>query len=163
MQRHTAGCPAFEVRILYPFHPRSGETVVVLDSQRHAGSEHLAPEERERMLVGVEHHFLRLAWIGAREHHAAVTEADVRDLYGRRHPVHHDDLVAPVELIGLARREGQRHIGVRRLARVLLAPGPGVTANRVVTALVAERQQLLENPNERQPLARRLAVILQKQ
>src|SRR5271166_1024395 len=80
-----------------------------------------------------------------------------------RDPVHHNDLVAPVELIGLARRERQRHIGVRRLARVLLAPAPGVTANCVVTALVAERPQLLENPNERQPLARWLAAVLQKQ
>jgi hypothetical protein len=78
-----------------------------------------------------------------------VAKADVRDLHDRRHPVHHDDLVALIELIGLARRERQRHIGVRRLARVLLALGPGVTANRVVTALVAERPQLLENPNER--------------
>src|SRR5271166_5462430 len=33
----------------------------------------------------------------------AVAKADVRDLHDRRHPVHHDDLVAPVELIGLAR------------------------------------------------------------
>src|SRR5208337_4642855 len=55
------------------------------------------------------------------------------------------------------------HIGARRLARVLLAPAPGVTANCVVTALVAERPQLLENPNERQPLARWLAAVLQKQ
>src|SRR5208282_6069766 len=40
---------------------------VVVDAAR-AG----APEEREGPLVGVEHHLLRLAWIGAREHHAAV-------------------------------------------------------------------------------------------
>src|SRR5271166_5662754 len=92
-----------------------------------------------------------------------LAKPDVRDLHDRRHPVHHNDLVAPVELIGLARRERQRHIGVRRLARVLLAPGPAVTANRVVTALVAERLQLLKNPNERQPLARWLAAVLQKQ
>ena len=87
----------------------------------------------------------------------------MRDLHGRRHPVHHNDLVAPIELVGLARRKRQRHIGARRLARALLAPGPGVAANRVITALIAEPTQLLEDPNERQPLARRLAVILQKQ
>jgi hypothetical protein len=38
----------------------------------------------------------------------------MRDLHGRRHPIHHNDLVAPVELVGLARRERQRHIGVQR-------------------------------------------------
>src|SRR5271166_1034594 len=80
-----------------------------------------------------------------------------------RDPVHHNDLVAPVELIGLARRERQRHIGVRRLARVLLAPGPGVTANRVVTPLVAERPQLLENPDQSQPLSRRRLDVRSQQ
>src|SRR5947209_3376193 len=39
-QRHTAGCPAIEVRILYPFHPRSGETVAVVGARRHAGIAH---------------------------------------------------------------------------------------------------------------------------
>ena len=36
----------------------------------------------------------------------------MRDLHDRRHPVHHNDFVAPVELIGLARRRtlaAQRH------------------------------------------------------
>ena len=122
-----------------------------------------APEERERPLVRVKHHLLRLTRIGAREHHAAVAKTDVRDFHRRRHSVHHDDVVAPVELVGLARRERQRNIGARRLARALLAPDPGVTANRIITALITEPPQLLEHPNERQPLARRLAVILQKQ
>ena len=131
---------------------------VVVDAAR-AG----APEEGERPLVRVENHLLRLTRIGAHEHHAAVAKTDVRDLHGRRHPVHHDDLVAPVELVGLARRERQRNIDARRLARPLLAPGPGIAANRVITALIAKPPQLLEDPNERQPLARRLAVILQKQ
>ena len=34
----------------------------------------VAAEEREGALVGVEHHLLRLARIGAHEHHAAVTK-----------------------------------------------------------------------------------------
>ena len=38
-QRHTAGCPAFEVRITYPFHPRSGEIVAVVGVKRHAGAD----------------------------------------------------------------------------------------------------------------------------
>ena len=57
---------------------------------------------RERSLVGVENHLLRLTRIGAREHHAAGAKTDVRDLHSRRHPVHHNDVVAPVELLGFA-------------------------------------------------------------
>ena len=44
-----------------------------------------ALEERERALVGVEHHLLRLARVGAHEHHPAVAEPNVRDLHRRRH------------------------------------------------------------------------------
>jgi hypothetical protein len=87
-----------------------------------------APEEGKRPLMGVENHLLGLARIGAHQHHAAMAEANVRDLHGRRHPVHHDDLVAPIELVGLARRKRQRHISARRRARALLAPCPGVAA-----------------------------------
>ena len=79
---------------------------VVVDAAR-AG----APEEGEGALVRVEHHLLRLARIGADEHHPAVAQTHVRDLHGHRHAVHHHDLVAPVELVGLARRERQRHKG----------------------------------------------------
>ena len=57
----------------------------------------------------VEDHLLGLARIGAHEQHAAVAEPDMRHLHRRRHTVDHDDLVAPVELVGLARREDQRH------------------------------------------------------
>lgn len=48
------------------------------------------------------------------------------------------DLAAPVALIGLARREAQRHIGRRR--RRVLAPPPArrIAPHRVVAALIAE-------------------------
>src|ERR1700730_6561922 len=85
-----------------------------------------------RPLVGVEHHLLRLAGMGADKLHAAVAETDVRDLHDRRHAVHHDDLEAPIELVSFARRKRQRHVGVRHLARVLPAPGPGIAANSVI-------------------------------
>jgi len=111
-----------------------------------------ALEKREAALVRVEHHLLRLARIGAHEHHAAVAEPHVGDLHLRRHPVHDDDLVRPVELVGFARRKRQGDVGFRRRARVLLAPAPRIAANRVVAALVAERTQLLVDADQRQPL-----------
>ena len=40
-QRHNAGCPAFEVRIHYPFHPRCGQMVPVTFRRRFAGEDHL--------------------------------------------------------------------------------------------------------------------------
>jgi hypothetical protein len=118
-----------------------------------------AAEERERPLVGVEHHLLRLARIGAHEHHAAVTEPHVGDLHRRRHAVHHDDLVTPIELIGLARRKGQRNVGRRRRARMLLPPTDRVTTDGGVAAVKAKPLHLLENANQRQTLARRFLRI----
>ena len=109
-------------------------------------------------LMGIKHHLLRLARIGANEHnehHAAVTEADVRDLHGYRHAVHHDNLVAPVELVSFARRKRQRHIGIRHLACMLLGPRPGIATNSIIAAFISQRLQLLENAAQRQPLARR--------
>jgi hypothetical protein len=61
-------------------------------------------EERERPLMGVEHHLPGLASIGAHEHHPAVAKAEVRNFHRRRRFVQHDDLMAPVELVGLAAR-----------------------------------------------------------
>ena len=72
-------------------------------------------EQPECPVVGVEHHLLARARISADEEHSAVAQPDVRDLDLGRHPRQHHVLVAPVELIGLARREHQRHIGLRSM------------------------------------------------
>jgi len=66
-------------------------------------------EESKGAVMGVEHHLLGLARIGAHEQHAAVAQPDMRHLDGDRHPVDQHDLVRPVELVGLSRREAQRH------------------------------------------------------
>src|SRR3984893_6602914 len=115
-----------------------------------------------RPLVGVEHHLLRLAGMGADKLHAAVAETDVRDLHDRRHAVHHDDLEAPIELVSFARRKRQRHVGVRHLARVLPAPGPGIAANSVIAALISQCPQLLEEPDQSQTFACRIAGVRRK-
>src|SRR3984885_8187763 len=121
-----------------------------------------ALEECERPVVRVEHHLLGLARIGAHEHHPAVAETDMRDFQSRRRAVHHHDLVAPVELVGFARRKRQRNVGARRLAGVFAAPSPGVASHGVVAALVAKPPQLLEQPDQRQTLARRRLRVLRQ-
>ena len=67
----------------------------------------------------------------------------------------HHDFVRPVELIGLAGCERQRHVG-----RVGLPMGPapalGVTAYRIVAAGVPLRTEQLPHPHQRQPLPPRL-------
>ena len=109
--------------------------------------------------MGIEHHLLRLARIGAHEHHAAVTEPHVGDLHRRRHPADDDDLVAPVELIGFTRRKRQRNVGRRSRARMLLPPTDRVTAKGGVAAVKAKPLHVLENANQRQTIARRLLCI----
>ena len=64
-----------------------------------------ALEQGKGPVVGIEHHLLRLSWIGSHEQHAAVAEPHMGDLHGHRHPTQQDDLVAPVKLIGLPRRK----------------------------------------------------------
>jgi hypothetical protein len=76
----------------------------------------------------------------------------MRDLCQGRDAVDQRHLVAPVELVRLARREAQRHEGRRR--RRVLPPRPGrrKAPHCVVAAPVAEAPQLLEYPHQRQPL-----------
>src|SRR5947209_4207451 len=111
----------------------------------------------------VENHLLALARIGPHERHPAWAQPDMGDLDRRRHPVQHDDLVAPVELVGFARRKAQRYIGLRCRGPARRPPNPGVAANRVIAALIAEPAELLEDTNQRQPLARRLLLVRQQQ
>ncbi len=70
-----------------------------------------AAEESERLVMGVEHHLLRLTRIGSHERHPAVAQANMGDLHGRGHAIDQNDLMAPIELIGLTRIEAQRNIG----------------------------------------------------
>jgi hypothetical protein len=127
---------------------------IVVDATR-AG----ATEEGEGLVVRIEHHLLAFAHIGPGEHHPAVAEPDVSDLDGRRHTVDQNDLVAPVELVGLTRRVIERYVGFRRYGSPVLRPGLGVSPDRVITAVVAEGPNLLVKPDQRQPFARWLAFV----
>jgi hypothetical protein len=120
-------------------------------------------EQGEGPVVGIEHHLLRLPRIGPHEQHPAVAEPHVSHLHGHRHSAQQDDLVAPVELIGLPRRKAQRHIGCRRPMSALLGPAPDVAAHRIVATLIAAPAQFLEDPDQRQLLAGRLGRIIRQQ
>ena len=114
------------------------------------------------LLVRVEHHLLGFAHVGPHERHPAVAEADLRHLHGDRRAVEQDVLVAPVELVGFARREAQRHISRRRPLALPQGPRLRVTPNIVVAALIAGQPQLLEHALERQPLALGLVDVRRK-
>ena len=92
-------------------------------------------EQRKGPVVGIEHHLLRLARIGAHEQHATVAEPDMSDLHDHRHAAQQDDFVAPVELVGFSRSKAQWHIGCNR--RMLLGPSPGITAHGIITTVIA--------------------------
>ena len=96
-----------------------------------------ALEQGEGPVVGVEHHLLRLARIGAHEQHPAVTEPDMGGLHDHRHAAQQNDFVAPVELVGFPRREAQRDVGRRRRLPALLGPSPGVAPHGIVATVVA--------------------------
>ena len=77
----------------------------------------------------------------------------MRDLDRHRDTVDQHDLVAPVELIGLARLEAQRHESRRHPRAFLAPPGRRVSPDGVIPALVAEPAEILEDPQQRHPLA----------
>ena len=104
--------------------------------------------------MGIEHHLLCLAWIGADEQHARVAEPDMGDLDLHGHAVDQHDLVAPVELVGLPRREGAAHRRRPTQSRAFSLPCPSIAAHRVVTALIAQTAQRLEDAHQGQAFAR---------
>ena len=61
-----------------------------------------------------------LAHISPDEHHPAVAKPDMGDLDRHRHARDQHNLVAPVELIGLARRIVERDIGLGGRSATLL-------------------------------------------
>jgi len=81
-----------------------------------------ALEEGEGPVVRVEHHLQRLAGIEAHEQHPAVTQPHIRGLHRDSGAIQHDDLVAPVELIGFPWGEAQRDEDCGRRVPAGLAP-----------------------------------------
>ena len=107
-----------------------------------------------------EDHLLALAREDLNQLHPAVAEPHVRSLHPRRSPRQTRVLVAPVELVGLAGIEAQRHIGLRRRQQTASAPpGPGIAAHRVVAALVAQLAKVFMDPQQRQLIPALLLLV----
>jgi hypothetical protein len=102
--------------------------------------------------VGVKHHLLRLARVGPDEEHPAVAEPDVRHLHSHGGPIDQHDLMAPVELIGLPRRKGQRHKGRRRARSLRLLPGRGIAPDGIVAPVITKPPKFFVKLHHRQPL-----------
>ncbi len=110
----------------------------------------------------IEDHLLALAQVGPDEHHPAVAKPDMGDLHGDRDARDQHDLVAPVELVGLARRIVERHIGLGRHRPACLRPGSGISADGIVAACVSQGPKLLVDPDQRQTLAGRLVRVAEQ-
>ena len=122
-----------------------------------------AAKEGERLVVRVEHHLLRLAGIGPNERHPAVAETDMGNLDRHGHAIEDHDLMAPVELVGLAPIEAQRNIGTRRRFTRRLRPAGRIAPDSIIAAVIAAVAQLLVDPDQRQPFALRAPGILHQQ
>ena len=68
-------------------------------------------KESERPVMRIEDHLLGLTWISPDIWHPAVAQAHMCDLDRCGDPIDQHDLMAPIELIGLARIEAQRNVG----------------------------------------------------
>jgi hypothetical protein len=90
-----------------------------------------ALEQRERPIVGIEHHLLRLSRIRPGKQHPAVAKPNVSDLHDHGGAAQQDHLVAPVELVGFAWGKTQRHIGGGRRR-----PGSAGSIDTAQTAVV---------------------------
>ena len=124
---------AVELAVFADEHGFDRRLHVVVDAARAAPL-----EESKSAVVGIEHHLLGLARIGPHEQHAAVAQPDMRHFDGDRRAVDQHNLVRPVELVRLARRKAQRHIGFRRRGAALGTPPLGVSTHRVVAALITD-------------------------
>ena len=95
-----------------------------------------AAKKRERLLVSVENHLLALPGIRPDEKHPAVAKTRMRNLRPSQLAAQNDVLVAPAELVHLARIETLRIVSIRnRTELLLLPPLSRISPNRVAAAL----------------------------
>ena len=153
MAAHLQKAPV-ELALLAKEHRLHRRLHIVVDAAR-AG----ALEEREGAGMGIEHHLLAFARIDPHKRHPAMAQPHMGGFHHHRDAIHHNGLVAPVELVGFAGREGQRNIGLRRGSPARFPPTLGIAPNSIITAVEPKIAQRLENPHQRQPLPRGLGLV----
>lgn len=98
------------------------------------------------MVVGIEQHLVRLQRIGAQVERSAVTELEVGYLQLGAHASENSPVLAPVELEGLTRTEGQGNEGATASGllchKALLVPEARKGRHTVVGAAITERLQI---------------------
>lgn len=156
-------CAGDRVDQVVPVHPLEPAVVRALATGKdrvHRGLHVIADaprtgsaEEGEGLVLGVEDHLLRLAQVGPDEQHPAVAKPDMRHLHGCRRPIDHHNLVAPVELVGLAWVEDQRHICKGRGLLFLLGPRGRISPDCIIAAIISSGPEFLEDADAGQSLA----------
>ena len=91
--------------------------------------------------------------------HRHIERELVCHLHRHRGAAKQHDLVAPVELLGFARREAQRHIGIHRSRGSIALPAAGITPHCVVATLVAAATEFLEDLDQCQTLKWRPRLV----
>ena len=157
--RHDQEAPV-EHPVLAREHRRHRRLHVVVDpARRHAA------EEGERPRMRVEQHLLGLARIGPNIDRPRGAQPHVRHLHPHRLARDLHVLVAPVELVGLARPEHQRdeRWRVRHAPASLQPPPRRVAPDRVVRPVEPLAHQQVMNPRHPQLLAPRPRLVLFQQ
>src|SRR3546814_1828880 len=125
-----------------------------------------AAKESERPSMSIEQHLLALTRIGPDVRRARCAETSVRNLYPHRLAGDLYILVAPVELISLARMEGHRDEGRSTFARILPArhtPARRIAAHRLIRTFDPfARQQNMDTRNPPPVAAHSRLVLLAK-
>lgn len=75
------------------------------------------------------------------------------DLDRRGRAIDHDNLMAPIELIGFSGIEAERHIGTGRRFPCRLRPARRGPAHHIIAAAITTTAQLFVNPYQRQTFA----------
>ena len=153
--------PAVEDTLFADEHGRHRRLHVVVDATLwHAA------EEAEAARMRIEQHLLGLARIGPDVHRPRCAQPHMGDLHPHRLARDLDVLMAPVELVRLARHEQERDERRHAVTRILAPccrPARRITPDRIVGALEPFAQQQIVDTRHPQPVAPMPRFVLYQQ
>ncbi len=153
--------PAVEDALLADEHRRHRSLHIIVDpAQRHPAEEGKAAGMR------VEHHLLRLARIDPHIYRARRAQPHMRYLHAHRLARDLHVLVAPVELVCLARLEQQRderrHVAPG-IPAAIICPAPRIAPDRIIRSLETFTQQQIMDPRHPQTVTPMPRFVLRQQ